>query len=302
MTTRSLEDGGEAILSSRGDLGQLLFSASAGLAEIGGRLEALRESADAFHRSRASTSELAKMKHELGELQDERKKADTLASTYAELIRQRDKAKEDFEAAAKSLSKRRVREDEIQRLLAALPHLAALREAEGRLAPLSGLPTPPEGWGKTLASLQDEAIRLGGQKEIAESAIRTLQGEAEAIADDAAALAVADRVGAWRELRSRFDAAKDIPVRQGELAAKRGDVQGVLRRLGRENEAEASAPVAPGRHRRGARGFDRGAFGSGVRVEDGGRGAERRKKRARPRTRRGLAIRHRSGRPCRSRP
>ena len=39
LDDESLERGGEAILASRGDLGQLLFSASAGLAEISDRLE-----------------------------------------------------------------------------------------------------------------------------------------------------------------------------------------------------------------------------------------------------------------------
>ena len=35
----TLEDGGESILASKGDLGQLLFSASAGLSDLGRNLE-----------------------------------------------------------------------------------------------------------------------------------------------------------------------------------------------------------------------------------------------------------------------
>ncbi len=48
LDDESLEKGGEAILESRGDLGQLLFSASAGLAEMSGRLDALRDRAERF--------------------------------------------------------------------------------------------------------------------------------------------------------------------------------------------------------------------------------------------------------------
>ncbi len=142
LDDESLENGGEAILASRGDLGQLLFSASAGLAEISGRLDALRKKADEFYRSRASTTELARLKHALDALEDERDEADTLASAYAELVRHREEAREAYEAVAKNLSERRQREDEIQRLLGALPHLAALREAESRLKLLESLPTP----------------------------------------------------------------------------------------------------------------------------------------------------------------
>jgi len=238
LDDESLENGGEAILASHGDLGQLLFSASAGLAEISGRLDALRKKADEFYRSRASTTELAKLKHALDALRDERDEADTLASAYAELIRQREEARQAYEAAAKTLSERRQREDEIQRLLGALPHLAALREAECRLKPLEDLPTPPEGWREQVASLQAEAIKLAAQTEGAESVVKTLQDELERIGEDAAALKVAGRVDAWRELSSRYDSAVDIPVRRGELAAKRDALEDILRRLGREGEAD----------------------------------------------------------------
>ena len=238
LDDESLENGGEAILASRGDLGQLLFSASAGLAEISGRLDALRKKADEFYRSRASTTELARLKHALDALKDERDEADTLASAYAELVRRRDEAKEAYEGAAKTLSGRRQREDAIQRLLGALPHLAGLREAESRLKPLEGLPMPPDGWREQIASLQAEAIKLAAQREVADSTIKMLEDELVQIGDDPAALKVADRVDAWRELRSRYDSAVDIPVRQGELAAKRDLLDGILRRLGREGEAE----------------------------------------------------------------
>ena len=238
LDDESLEKGGEAILASRGDLGQLLFSASAGLAEISDRLKSLRKKADEFYRPRASTSELAELKRELDALKHERDEADTLAPAYAELVRQRDIARDAYAAAAKSLSERRVREDEIQRQLGALPHLVALREAESQCAPLDGLPTPPEGWRDEVRRLQAEAIRLGAQKDSVEGEISALEDQLERIRVDPEALRIATRVDGWRELRSRYDAAADIPVRQGELAAKRGVVADILRRLGREGEAD----------------------------------------------------------------
>ncbi len=238
LDDESLEKGGEAILESRGDLGQLLFSASAGLAEMSGRLVGLREKADAFFRPRAKTSELAEKKRALDALKEEREKADTLASTYAELTRRRDEAKAAYEAAAKALSERRTRAETIRRLLAGLPHLAGLSDAEARLAPLAGLPAPPEGWRERLAELQAEAIRLTTQRDNAEAAIRALEEELERIGQDAAALEVAGRVDGWREPRSRYDSAKDIPVRRGELEGKRDAVEEILSRLGRAGEAE----------------------------------------------------------------
>ena len=238
LDDESLEKGGEAILASHGDLGQLLFSASAGLAEISDRLELLRKRADEFYRPRASTTELAELKRELEALKHERDEADTLAPAYAELVRQRDAARDAHAAAAKSLSEQRARQDEIQRQLGALPHLAALREAESQCAPLEALPAPPEGWRAEVPRLQAEAIKLTVQKEGAESAIRALEEQLERIGLDPAALRIAERVDGWRELRSRYDTAADILVRRGELAAKRDAVADILLRLGREGEAD----------------------------------------------------------------
>ena len=238
LDDESLEKGGEAILASRGDLGQLLFSASAGLADISDRLESLRKRADEFYRPRASTTELAELKRELEALKHERDEADTLAPAYAELVRLRDAARDAHAAAAKSLSERRAREDEIQRQLGALPRVAALLEAESQCAPLEGLPTPPEGWRDEVQRLQAEAIRLAVQKDDAERTIRTLEDQLKGMDLDPTALKIASRVEAWRELRSRYDSAADIPVRQGELAAKREAVAEMLRRLGCEGEAD----------------------------------------------------------------
>ena len=245
LDDESLEKGGEAILASHGDLGQLLFSASAGLAEISDRLDWLRRKADGFYRPRASTTELAELKRELDALKEERDGADTLAPAYAELVRQRDVARQAYAAAAKSLSERRAREDEIQRLLGALPHLAALREAESQCAPLEALAVPPESWRDEVQQLQAEAIRLAAQKESAEREISALEDQLSRAGADLAALKIADRVGAWRELSSRYDSAADIPVRQGELAAKRDAVADILRRLGRESEADPRKLMLP---------------------------------------------------------
>ena len=131
-----------------------------------------------------------------------------------------------------------MREDEIQRQLGALPHLAALHEAESQCAPLEALPAAPEGWRDEVHRLQAEAIRLAAQKDSAVRELSALDDQLERIADDPEALRIANRVDGWRELRSRYDAAADIPVRQGELAAKRGVVADILRRLGREGEAD----------------------------------------------------------------
>ncbi|RBP04552.1 uncharacterized protein YhaN [Roseiarcus fermentans] len=247
LDDESLEKGGEAILESKGDLGRLLFSASAGLSEMSGRLDRLRDQAEKFYKPRGKITELAEKKRALDSLREERDRLDTAASAYADLLARRDEAKAAHDAAVRTLGARRSRAEAIRRLLAALPRLAALAEAERRLAPLAGLPTPPPGWPEALGRLQAEAIRLVARRESADTAVKGLEAELERIGDDPEAVALLPRVEGWRSLRSRWDTARDIPVRRNELTARQAVVADILRRLGREGEAAPKALLLPAR-------------------------------------------------------
>lgn len=58
----SIEEGGESILKSEGELGSLLFSASSGLPDSSTVLATLRAEADAFYRPQGRKHELAELR------------------------------------------------------------------------------------------------------------------------------------------------------------------------------------------------------------------------------------------------
>ena len=95
----TLEAGGESIMASKGDLGQLLFSASTGLAELSRTLAELRGEADGFYRFHAHNTQLAIYKNRLAALKDQREQIDTAATRYAALVEARDLAKQQYDAA-----------------------------------------------------------------------------------------------------------------------------------------------------------------------------------------------------------
>ncbi|MDX5414216.1 MAG: AAA family ATPase, partial [Rhodobacterales bacterium] len=64
LDDETLEKGGESILSSQGDLGQMLFTASSGLAEMAQALEGLRAGTAAFFRPGGRSGGLAELKKE----------------------------------------------------------------------------------------------------------------------------------------------------------------------------------------------------------------------------------------------
>ena len=77
LDDETLEAGGKSILESRGDLGKLLFTATAGLAHASETLSALEMEADAIYRKQAHSTEIAILKKRLGELKSKKDSIDT---------------------------------------------------------------------------------------------------------------------------------------------------------------------------------------------------------------------------------
>lgn len=239
LDDKTLELGGESILASRGDLGQLLFSASAGLAELSQILDHLRADADSFHRARARTDELAELKKHLAALKDERDRLDTLASAYTQLLDTRARTHDHYEKARAQHSALQVRMSAIQRHLTALPRLAKLRVLQDRISPLASLPEPPSGWPEQLAGLQREEIELTTQRDGCAAEIQLLTSERDAIAVDAAALRLSGIVARLTDARARFvTAAKDLPDRRLTLQGDDAEVAGLLHRLERDGDPD----------------------------------------------------------------
>jgi uncharacterized protein YhaN len=239
LDDETLEKGGESILASKGDLGELLFSASAGLSDLSRKLLDLRAEADGFYKYRARSGILADLKTRLAELKAERERFDTLASDYARLIDIRDRASSQYDEAIGERTRIQARLDEIQRHLAALPRLAALRSFRERLQPLAELPVPPSTWSEDLPKLQKEEIELGVQTRAVADEIERLVIEVESITVDEPALRLFSRVEGLADLRARHvTAEKDIPERRLQLQAAELAVAGILTRMEREREAD----------------------------------------------------------------
>ncbi|GAA0033955.1 MULTISPECIES: YhaN family protein [Bradyrhizobium] len=239
LDDETLEKGGESILASKGDLGQLLFSASAGLSHLSQKLIDLKAEADGFYKFRARSGALVDLKTRLAELKAEREKFDTLASDHARLVESLDRSKKHYDEAVTERTRTRGRIDEIQRHLAALPRLVALRGIRERLAPLADVPEAPPGWANEVRRLQKEEIELGVQTNAIADEIDRLADEISAIAVDEAALRLAERVERLAEQRARHvTAEKDVPERRLQLREIDRVISVILQRVEREGETE----------------------------------------------------------------
>ena len=244
LDDETLEAGGESILASKGDLGQLLFSASAGLADLSRSLGDLKTEAEGFYKYRARSGGLADLKGRLAVLKEERERIDTLAPQYAQLVEIRDRTGSQYEEAIARRGQIQSRMDEIQRLLNALPRLAALRSIRERLAPLADLPDAPLGWAEDLSQLQKDEIELATRAQGIVDAITQLSSELDTLVVDEAAVSLTDRVERLADLRARHvTAEKDIPERRLQSREAELAISGILNRIERKGELDPARLV-----------------------------------------------------------
>lgn len=239
LNDETLEQGGENILASQGDLGELLFSASAGLAQLSNKLTELRSEADLFYKFRGRNNQLQTLKNQLAELKAEREQFDVFATDFARLIHNRDQAASQYEAVNHERKTIRLRIADLEKQLNALPRLANLQRLRERLAPLEALPQPPYDWTLEVKELQKQEIELRVQLQSVADEIQRLYHQIDAVELDENALQLTRHLAALEGLRARFlTAAKDLPERRLEARELATIVRGILRRLGREDEEE----------------------------------------------------------------
>jgi uncharacterized protein YhaN len=235
----TLEKGGKEILDSRGDLGQLLFAASAGLAELSQQLAAVRDEANAFHKPGGRSTRLSQLKDALTQLKTERDAIDTHAQKHHELIETRDRLAEQYQAALATRNRTQVEIGETRRNLLVLPSLIRLRNLRHDLAPLAALPDAPAVWWEELPRLLKQELTLGHGMATARARIDAIAAEIEAATIDPAALALADRMEDLGQLKARhLTALKDVPRLEDELAGMDSEIRRLLREAGRDPEED----------------------------------------------------------------
>lgn len=214
----TLKQGGESILKAKGELGQLLFSGSSGLADLSRKIEEFHSEADGFYKFHARSGQLHDLKNELDQLKQEKDQFDTQASKHAELAETVKRTKALYDETSRSRSKLQVRKDEIQRLLNARPRLAKLRSLREQISPLEAIPDAPMGWAEELPALHEQEIKLVTQTQSNADEVKRLETALEAITVDDAALRLTDKLEDIAPLRARhMTAEKDLPDRRQKL-------------------------------------------------------------------------------------
>ncbi|CDX57712.1 conserved hypothetical protein [Mesorhizobium plurifarium] len=246
LDDETLEAGGKAILESRGDLGKLLFTASAGLGHASDVLAALETEADGLYRKQAQSTEIALLKKRFAELKSRKEAIDTLASTFEALEAERVEAQENYDRSLAERSVLSARLASIDRYVRAAPLLAEIKRKASRLAELPDVPSPPRTWSGSVAELIDQDARLRTRLQANADEIDRAKAKIEAIAVDEAVLAISEQVRGLADRKARYlSAGMDLPTRKMEVQMLDQVVANCLAALGRSAEQDPFRLILP---------------------------------------------------------
>ncbi len=241
LNGQTLVAGGESILASEGDLGQLLFSASAGLSDLATRLDAQRQDADDFLSASGRKGRLLELKSEFDQLGDRMKELDTAASEFSRLSEARDTARGIWKQACRDAETAMAQSLDLQRQIAALPVADRLQRFDAQIAEFGDLPEPPPGWVDNLPALDREQTETATRIDAATQAVLGLESELEDTQPEAEVLELEDNIAAADRLKPGYDTAiEDLPKRNKDRDAESGAIGTCLTRLGQSAADPAS--------------------------------------------------------------
>ena len=234
----TLKTGGKNILASKGDLGELLFAASAGVANLSQKLNDIRATVDEFYRQGTRKNGLAELKAKIKALDDRKKEIDTLASKYATFIAERKKASEAYDTALNARTEASNKKAKIASIESAMPRFDALKRIAGQLAPLADVSEVPPDMKERVAQLQKAEFSLDTNLGATLDNIEQWTAQLGDIAVDDTALALAGRLDDddLAESRARYVTARDITKIQTQVSDISADIAAILREIGRKAE------------------------------------------------------------------
>lgn len=215
----TLVAGGRELAEGKGELGQILFEAGAGLTSIRSLRERLTREADELFRPRASSSAIYRTLDAYGEARKEARDAQTRPADWESLHKTAAKAEAEYQAARDGQSLRQAEARRLERLAAVLPDVAARSLALKRLAELGEAVRLPQDCPERRLAAQ---TRLRGALQALDGAndnLRQLRDQLEGIHVPAAILAEAAAVESLHYGVAHFRSAREAAASaRGRLA------------------------------------------------------------------------------------
>ena len=240
----TIEKGGEEIVNAEGDIGRILFSATAGVANLSSVLGAAREQAEGLYRSRGSKTRMATLKRERSEASKRIKEIDVTASAWRNYEKDEEDARESERAARSARDDLSKRKTETEGRLRALPDLITRDRLAEEITEFACYPdrldVDPEQISELATQHATAEANRGRLKQEIDDAEKDLDG----INLDKDRLDLAENLKILDELRSRaWTASQDLPRRRDALRDATQDMARLAKDLGAAKDTDVAALV-----------------------------------------------------------
>ncbi|WP_417255958.1 AAA family ATPase [Celeribacter halophilus] len=220
LDDETIERGGEEIANAQGDIGRLLFSAAAGVADLSGVLDGVRERADTLWKKRGRTTRIAELKRELATIESEIRESDVTASAWKGLkhtLSQAQHAEDEARATRNALFATKARIEGQRR---ALPLMSEISALEARINAHPDTPVRLDFDPERLIALRTDHGTATANIERLTKEIAALETQIAEIPVDPERLALAEDLDALHDLSIRDRGAQlDLTRRKDELRA-----------------------------------------------------------------------------------
>ena len=225
LDDETIEKGGNDIASGSGEIGRLLFSAAAGVADLNAVLEQAKDETDSIYKKGGRKHEVAELKSKLSEIENEIKEADINASAWRKLKDAANTAKTDVDKIKASREDLLIKSSQNASLLRVLPKIAAIDRLIDETTKYKDYPSALNITDDELVSLKTKQATTEADLRRSSEVIETLKKEKDKLIIDDEKLALNDRLKILENLHIRTQSAKnDLPRRAEELENTENDM------------------------------------------------------------------------------
>ncbi len=229
LSHETLVQGGEEILALKGEIGQALFAAGAGISSLRAVIEGLDREAESLFKPAGQVPLLNTAIRRFKEAQKEARAAALSARDWQELRKSLERAGSERAGLKKELDETSRECRRLERLQQTIPELAALRAREEELRSLGEAVLLPADFNEHYQRVAQEHREARLQLERDRTRLAGLDQKAAAITLPAALLAEAARIDTLHQkLGAYLEAQKDRPERNGMRISLREEAAALL--------------------------------------------------------------------------
>ena len=229
-----LRQGGQDIVEAKDDVGEMLFSASAGILGLRERLNALRQEGDAlWGPRRASHRRYYQLDDQLKAAEKALREHIVTSAKWQELKRALEKAEQEYEACGEQIASLSTEQRKVSRIRRVYRNVKRVQEVDEGLAELTDSPDLPVNAAQTLAEAEQQVGEAGAIIKNMNEQLDALNKAHAGLDYDETLVLRASDIEQLEQARGRVrDGKIDLPELNAKLKLKEGELHRHAAELG----------------------------------------------------------------------